>query len=874
MKRSFAAEVLALDPLAYWRLGESSGTTAVDASGNGHDGTYEGSPTLGVDGLIVGDPDTAVEFDGSDDQVVVDDSDRTFEFAGRLPFTVVARVRPEAGLDDFARIVDRSESGGTPNGWRVYYTNNNGQEMITFSRSDGGSPDIIRSSATKVPLGTTATVAAVYDGDDMILYLDGVEVDRLASTLEIQAEDRDLGIGDLTTANDPWLGLIDEPSIFDYALSDSQIRALHDAAVGPGPSLDIQIAPGVQPLSVVSSTEWKSVVTDARRPLTIRRGRSRSLDQPTAGSMSVDLDNRAGDYDPDNSTGPHFGDLIPDVPTRVSAFQSSATYRLFRGSVDGWPQRWSEGGDFDAFVPLSAHDHFKMLSLPTIGPSYNSIVTDTTGLVGYWMLDESSGQSTAVDSSPTGVDLTIFNNTSAVNRVEGPHLGGGRTALQFIDITTSTGDGAAKSADPTTAYENLQTMTFACWFKIPTSSTQGGVLFQLHNDFTATIGNLQVEHLGHLSSTNRGEIQVKHHYSTLTQDADDVVRSGVAIDDNEWHHAAVRVDPTNTNLDLVVDGVTRDSTNLTSPMPGNTFPVVVGAREVGSRVFHLGAMSHVGLWDRVLTDGQVFRLFRQGAILDSFSTERSDQRIGRVLDFAGLSTSTAARDLRQGQTNLSADDADNSAALDYIRRVAQSENGAFFVAGDGKATFHDRHFRLTQQTTPQAVFGDLSSELPYSDLEFGLDDEDIANTVTVSRDGGSTATVFSTGSIDNHGRRLLERSNLLMADDNEAQSAAEWLLTRFADPNTRVRSITLKPHGSTELWPEVLGREIGDHIVVKRRPPGGNSTISKSVHVESIEHRISEKTWITRVVCSPVEGVDYLILNSTETPLGTGRLGY
>jgi hypothetical protein len=50
-------------PRAYWRLGESSGTTMNDASGNGWNGTYHNSPTLGATGVIPGD--TAVTWPGT-----------------------------------------------------------------------------------------------------------------------------------------------------------------------------------------------------------------------------------------------------------------------------------------------------------------------------------------------------------------------------------------------------------------------------------------------------------------------------------------------------------------------------------------------------------------------------------------------------------------------------------------------------------------------------------------------------------------------------------------------------------------------------------------------------------------------------------------
>ena len=53
--------VLADHPISYWRLDETSGTTATDVQ-LANTGAYVGSPTLGQPGAIVGDPDTAVSF--------------------------------------------------------------------------------------------------------------------------------------------------------------------------------------------------------------------------------------------------------------------------------------------------------------------------------------------------------------------------------------------------------------------------------------------------------------------------------------------------------------------------------------------------------------------------------------------------------------------------------------------------------------------------------------------------------------------------------------------------------------------------------------------------------------------------------------------
>src|SRR5207302_5332266 len=45
----------------YWRLGEGSGSTAADSQGNAT-GTYKGGVTLGAQGALAGDPNTAVGF--------------------------------------------------------------------------------------------------------------------------------------------------------------------------------------------------------------------------------------------------------------------------------------------------------------------------------------------------------------------------------------------------------------------------------------------------------------------------------------------------------------------------------------------------------------------------------------------------------------------------------------------------------------------------------------------------------------------------------------------------------------------------------------------------------------------------------------------
>ena len=64
---SYPSRVLGTNGLvSYWRMGDPSGTTLVDSTGN-NNATAAGGPTLGAPGALSNDPDTSVGFDGIND---------------------------------------------------------------------------------------------------------------------------------------------------------------------------------------------------------------------------------------------------------------------------------------------------------------------------------------------------------------------------------------------------------------------------------------------------------------------------------------------------------------------------------------------------------------------------------------------------------------------------------------------------------------------------------------------------------------------------------------------------------------------------------------------------------------------------------------
>ena len=83
---------------------------------------------------------------------------------------------------------------------------------------------------------------------------------------------------------------------------------------------------------------WVDVPTADLRSLDIYRGRTRSDQRMDAGQLIAVLDNRSGDYDPDNLSGPWVSGgvtaLRADLRCRVIATWSSTSYQLYNGYLE------------------------------------------------------------------------------------------------------------------------------------------------------------------------------------------------------------------------------------------------------------------------------------------------------------------------------------------------------------------------------------------------------------------------------------------------------------------------------------------------------------------------------------------------------------
>lgn len=329
---------------------------------------------------------------------------------------------------------------------------------------------------------------------------------------------------------------------------------------------------------------------------------------------------------------------------------------------------------------------------------------------------------------------------------------------------------------------------------------------------------------------------------------------------------------------VVLDNTDRrfDPTYAASPYAPNIKPM----RRLRIRAIYEGvvyALFHgsVDTWDQSYrfprgavcvvraTDGfKVLNGKGLSAALDSaWAGDRSGARIGRILDLA--SWPAADRDLDEGQSTLQAT-ALSGSALAALQKIEETEQGRLFMTADNVVRFVDRAGALDGAAV--AAFGEATGELPYEDLTYDYGDFEIRNEVRRGRVGGVVQVVTDAASIAEYEfTRTDEVTDLLADTDAEMLDHAHWILGRHSDPDLRIASMVVDPGADrAALFPQVLGRELGERITVSRQPQEISPAITGDLHIEGISHRIKAREWATTWSLSPADTNPYWVLGESD----------
>jgi hypothetical protein len=569
---------------------------------------------------------------------------------------------------------------------------------------------------------------------------------------------------------------------------------------------------------------------------TVERGRQQELNRVEAGTARIVLDNQDRRFDPSNAASPYAPNVVPMRRVRLSALYNSVTYRLFSGYVETWPPEYP--GPLDSNVEVQATDAFKVFNLANLPSQLYSSLVKGASPVAYWRLGETTGTS-AADSS----------GNSHIGTYTGSFALGQPGALPADpDAAVSLNGSSSYVTVPSTGAFDLSTaFSLEAWVKPANVAGGSQGIFNRLGWWFMSMGAIVN---GQLRLTDRNGHTIDW--------------NGVTLADGNWYHVVVvKPDNTLTNARLYVNGVAYAPSATSGPWSptAGANSVQLGAIETPTLFFN-GVIDEAAVYSAGLSATQIAEHYAAGAGV--FYQQSSDARISAVLDVIGWPS--ADRSIAAGDSTIQQVALNNVSALQHFGDVADAENGLLFMTGDGKLKFVNRGALITSSvyTTSQGTFGDGGgSELLYVDVKFDYSDVQLWNDVRITREGGTMQVATDANSQARYYPRTLSKTGMLMASDNDALAAAQWLRDHYRTPALRVESLELDGEvDPANLWPQIFGRELGERVTVRKSPPGGGARIEQQGYLQRIEHRFVAEggVWGTTWQLSPADLQLYWIL--------------
>jgi hypothetical protein len=255
-------------------------------------------------------------------------------------------------------------------------------------------------------------------------------------------------------------------------------------------------------------------------------------------------------------------------------------------------------------------------------------------------------------------------------------------------------------------------------------------------------------------------------------------------------------------------------------------------------------------------------LAQQNLVAHTAIPQLSGARINAVLDRSEVEWSATDRAIEAGQFTMQGDVVDEgTVVLDYLNQVAQSEYGDIFIAKNGYFTFQDSSDGPSSASL--LTLADDGTGIKFTELQVVFGSELMYNRVSLTRVGGTSQVVDDLTSQTFYGITIYEQDNLLNDNDTDVLNQANYLLSKYANPQYRFEAITIE---LAELTPvqalSVLSKELTDTILVKFTPNNIGSPIQKYAEIIGIKHKIGN---FTHTVTFNLDTLDFapLVLNDT-----------
>lgn len=237
-----------------------------------------------------------------------------------------------------------------------------------------------------------------------------------------------------------------------------------------------------------------------------------------------------------------------------------------------------------------------------------------------------------------------------------------------------------------------------------------------------------------------------------------------------------------------------------------------------------GTYAHVAVFGRRLSANEILDLHL--SVSTGVLAELGTTFITRQLNTAGWRGTRVLTHDTDGE--LGPEGPPSGSVVDVLNEVAGYGDGLVFTDAASQLQYRDRV--TAYQQTVRATFGERTDlgEIPYQPgmspsftPTFLYNATEITNTSYASDGTVSSSTLVALDEVSaaKYGARTLQRATRYQFP-SDAWRIGWWLLARYAYPQQRVESITISAAADPSRWPIVLGVEVGDIVIVNKRPLG------------------------------------------------------
>jgi hypothetical protein len=245
----------------------------------------------------------------------------------------------------------------------------------------------------------------------------------------------------------------------------------------------------------------------------------------------------------------------------------------------------------------------------------------------------------------------------------------------------------------------------------------------------------------------------------------------------------------------------------------------------------------------------------------TFTAQKTGERIGVVLSNASVNWPLENRDLETGLTTISGDTVtQDTNVLDYLQTVTRSEPGSLFIGRNGNVVFKDRR---TAGASGGVTFADDGSGITYNQLGIEYGSETLYNEILIGASGG-TAVATSATSQAEYGVLNLTQTGLLIQSLADVTALADYQIKQYSQPEYRFKNLEVQlDELTTAQQLQILGLEIGSVVRIKFTPNGIAPAIDRYAEVIQVAHGSNQITHSVALGFATLENA-LLVLDDAE----------